>query len=809
MAEQIILDMKVNTSAALQNIADLTKANNELKASVKAITEEEKKNGTQTDASIKEKALLNAQIKENNAGIRDNTKELKTQAAQVAQSEGSINSMRTKVKELSTVYNSMSKEMRDSDAGKAVAAEMNAMNTSINEASLASGNFKDNIGNYPQLLNGMGGSIGQVSGTLSKFGIVAGQSGGQVMGAFKQMGAGAKAFGMTMLTPPVIVITAVLAAIMLIINELSKAFKKNDDAGTALAKGLASLKPIGELIGKVFTVLAVVIGKYVEMLGSAVAGVMSFMSAIGLLPEGMGEASDAAQDLVVAEDNLQEAQRQTTLAASERNKETAKLRADALDKEKYTAKEREDMLAKAIENEKANLEADKKLKAEKLRILEATAKQENDTSDATKDAIVAARAAMNEAETNYFNGARRLTNEMLAAQNENRADEAKAIKDLEDKHKAALARMTERKNVQAKIEDDLENIRLEIMQAGQDKEIAIEKLAGERRIEELKNRLATETNLTDKAKQDLRLIIEAQEVQNKQNLLAIGQKYADDKAAQDKAIQDKIDADNLAKSEEQKAFDLKNQADTAALKLEQRRLELDNELAFEQEQNDALLALDKEAQIAKFGTVAAYELEVLKSNEKLKASNADVVKKQKEQQLQMVAAIGSIANSMSDLFGSIAGDSKALAGFQKAMGMVDILTNMAVGVSGAIAAGSAAGPFPLNLAAIASGVGSVVAGITSAIGLFSKSEPEVPSRLGDSGGGGGSTPSITVPKITMPTAAINPTLATQAATGSQSQINSADAISAAVANQPSPTVLVSEINQGLSNVQVKENKSKF
>ena len=265
------------------------------------------------------------------------------------------------------------------------------------------------------------------------------------------------------------------------------------------------------------------------------------------------------------------------------------------------------------------------------------------------------------------------------------------------------------------------------------------------------------------------------------------------------------------------AYELKRQADEAALKLEQRKIELQNELDFEAEQaqaeNQRLLDLKKEGNEAlldaEFETMEAYELAVLKSNQRVKESNDSVVKNQKAQQMAMVQAIGSIAGSMSDLFGSIAGDSKALAGFQKAMGMVEILTNMATGISGAITAGAGL-PFPANLGAIAAGVGSVVAGITSAIGLFSQSnEPEIPSRLNDKDGGGGNIAIPTVPSVTVPTLAVNPTLANQAAQPAEASATSTDAMVQAASNQPQQAVLVTDIIQGIKQAEIKENLTKY
>ena len=169
----ILLDLKVNSKEALDNIVQLSKANAELKKQLNDVKKADKEAGEESEESIKIKTELNAQIKENNAGIRENTKELKTQTAQVATSTNSINAMRSKLRELTSSYNSMSKEMRESEVGQNVANEMKTLNESVNESSLRVSNFKDNIGNYPTVMEGVVGSNSAVGRSMQSLGIMA------------------------------------------------------------------------------------------------------------------------------------------------------------------------------------------------------------------------------------------------------------------------------------------------------------------------------------------------------------------------------------------------------------------------------------------------------------------------------------------------------------------------------------------------------------------------------------------------------------------------------------------------------------
>lgn len=782
--EMILLDLKVNSKEALDNIVQLTKANAELKRQLADVKKADKEAGEESEESIKRKTELNAQIKENNAGIRENTKELKTQSAEVATSTNSINAMRSKLRELTSSYNSMSKEMRESEVGQRVADEMKTLNESVNEANMRVSNFKDNIGNYPQVMEGVVGSNSVVGRSMQSLGIMADTT----ASAFgKTMVNSLKAVGMQMkalMANPLILGLAVIAGVVMTIVE---AIKRSDNAMTALQRAFA---PITEFIDIVI--------QGVTVIAEGATKALEWIMTLG------GTVETAGQKAVRVMDEIEDLRRDNVKQQAKDEAEIAELREKAGDKEKFTAEERK----KALEDAK-RIEEESVLRRQKLMEMELEQfrleNKRNNQTDEYKDK----EAEMEAKITGLKKEQAELNRSLLRGLNTiNKEIEAQAVaeqKAQDERIKIWKATQIERKKIEEKIADDLENLTLEMMKEGQEKEIASIQLQGERRLEELRKQLATEANLTAKAKADLSAIIKLQEEKLQSDINAIIDKYADEKEAIE-------EAKRLADKESKTAKELQQQADAQALKLEQRRLELENELLFELEQeqikNDALLELKKQGNeeilLAQFGTLEAYELAVLQSNEKLKKANADVVNSQKAQQMQMLQSVGVIAGSMSDLFGSIAGDSKALAGFQKALGFVEIMTNMAIGISRAI--GKTGGePFSLSLL-----ITSIVGGITSAIGILSKTqEPPMPSTLqkGGSGSSGGAT--VSIPSINIPTSASNPTLAMQASRNSENQATTVETQAGIMANMPPQEVLVSEVAQGLNKVEVKEAKSSF
>lgn len=92
-----------------------------------------------------------------------------------------------------------------------------------------------------------------------------------------------------------------------------------------------------------------------------------------------------------------------------------------------------------------------------------------------------------------------------------------------------------------------------------------------------------------------------------------------------------------------------------------------------------------------------------------------------------------VTSAFQELISSVGEDNAELTNFLEAIGYVNIMLNMAVGISEAVAAG-AGQPFPYNLAAIAAGVAAVVSGIASAISLYKQNHKNVSSPKFAEGG---------------------------------------------------------------------------
>ena len=289
--EEILLDIKVQNADALTNIAKLTAANNELKSSAKALAKDYKDGAISQDDFAKQSALISAQIKENTAGIRENSKELKTNVASVASAADSINGMRARVADLNVAWNSMSASAREGDAGKAIQKEMASLNESVNVANKSVNNFKDNVGNYPDAMANMGLANTKVGKTLDTLGITAESS-------MKSVGDGVSSMVKTVITSmkallanPIILIVTLIVGAFLALVAVFKDFKPLVDE---VEQSMAALGAIFSVLKN--TVIALFTGQ--KSLSESTKG----------LGDAMGKAARQAADLKKAQQELEDAQ---------------------------------------------------------------------------------------------------------------------------------------------------------------------------------------------------------------------------------------------------------------------------------------------------------------------------------------------------------------------------------------------------------------------------------------------------------------------------------------------------------------------
>ena len=735
--EKIFIDVDINADAVANKMSALLQEMGELQLSKKRLIE----------LSKTEKGLDQEQAK----ALADNEARMKAVKGELSALNGvyntaikgstqygdSLNELRRKLSDMTKAYDGLTKAQREGAEGSELRDSIKELSDELANLESATGRNQRNVGNYTESikaaipgvsdfdakLRGLGTSFDELTTNTKK-------SAGNIVESIKSI-------GKAVLTPPFAVIAVTVGVIVAAFHKLREAFKKSDDAGTALAAGLATLKPIGTAIGAVFDKLANVLGSMVDGMGAAAIGIAKLANAVGIGDGEFVKAAESSRALVHSIDDLEETERQYTVNSAKRNKEVARLRDEAM--KAGDPNERKKRLQQALDLEKANLEDEKKIAAQRLKNMEAEAKQNNDTSDATKDKIAQARAAMYQAEEQYYTGTRRLQREYLKAVDEINAEEEKRNEEAKKRREEYLKHRQEMADKEKSIAAKLQEALIDAVEDEGMREVLQLNLTYDREIEDYKNQLKNKKDLTKKAQDDLNALIVLAEEERVKALRELADKAAEE--SRDKQL-----------SHDQKLWQLRLElaAENSAEELEAKQALLDIQM---QQELDATTLTEEEKALILQKYNESKEKLIKEANERelrlQDEQNAAIKKKvteakefQASQYMALAGAASSAFGAMSDLLAEWADESEGAAAASKAFALIQILTDeatviadtakaIAAAVAGATEAAAAGGPAaPFLLAGyIASMVGAVVSAvattassITQAKQLFTEAE---------------------------------------------------------------------------------------
>lgn len=424
MEEQVIISVELDAEGVQKRLSDISNEMARVKYEQQQLQEQTKKGVPVTGEYLKRQAALKQEMQELSRQQKNLTAAVQLGNKTNEDYSDSLDGMRAKLNDMQRAYATLTKAQRESAEGKEFLRAIAEQDKAVKGLEQSIGDARRNVGDYEGAIKRAFPAIGNLSDGIDKVTTTFEALGKGGASAMKSLVAGlgnaTKAALKFIATPIGAILTAVAAVVGLLVGafkKLQEAFAKNDTAGTQWAKLMASFEPIIDGISRAFDKLAIGIGKVAERLADWIGS--------------NNEAAKAAQDLVIAVDNLEQAERDYTVNSAERNKQIAELRAKATQTEKYSAEERIAALNEAMELEKQNLEDQKTIAAERLRILEETAKKESDTSDETANKIAQARAALYQAEEQYYSGTRRLLAQLNSAEKEVAAER-------EARQKAAL-----------------------------------------------------------------------------------------------------------------------------------------------------------------------------------------------------------------------------------------------------------------------------------------------------------------------------------------------------------------------------------
>lgn len=424
--EKVILDIELKEDDIATRLGSIAEETNRLKTQNAELRKQMKSGEVDWKTGAKAIQENELQLKSLKAAEKDASGQLAILTAANRTYSDSNAGARAQVLDLERQINSLSKAEKNSAAGKALINKQNELKASVKESAEELGNFQDSVGNYPQVFDLSGTAIGKMKTMLDGLGGTSTSVGGMASNAFAGMKAQAISLGKAFLTPPIGIIVIVLGTIMLAVQKLSAAFKKNDEAGTKLEQAFAQFKPIAEGIAWIFDKLAVVIANLILGFSRMATAVLNLIPAYK-------KSAKAAEELVLAQDKLEEKEREYTVNSAKRNREIARLKKELTQTEKYSAEEREKIAKQIDKLELENLNENRKILAKKYNNLVKYYKEKKRTDDEALNDIAANYAAFINADTQYFEATTRVGSRLNSARKEQRAEDEANEKEAREK----------------------------------------------------------------------------------------------------------------------------------------------------------------------------------------------------------------------------------------------------------------------------------------------------------------------------------------------------------------------------------------
>lgn len=780
--DRILIEVEVNAGESAESLATIRSRMQRLKEETKSLRAEQKiinevwrLSGELTNEQAKRLKEIAEAEATNTAQLKELTAQEKVYIAQIqlaTQNDrkfgDSIIELGAQLAQLKQEYRSLSAAQRESDAGKQMQKQIADLDAQVKQFDYSLGDHQRNVGNYTSALLGLNGNVANVAALFQ---------GGLAQG-FKTASVALKSFAKTLLATPLGWILAGVAAVVKIFGQLREAFKRNDDASTALQVALSRLQPIVTFVREAFNGLATAVATVVGWATKAATAVLNLIPAYR-------EAAKAAAEVVTAQDRLEDSRREFTVNEAKRDKEIAALRKKAMSDEKLTAKEREELYKEIDELSRKNMEDRKRLAEENYRIMQQQAKQEGDTSDAIKDKLAQAYADMIKAQTEYLTETTRIGSRQRQAREEQEKEAEAQRKAAQQAAQQAAAERKARLKTQQNELRALEDLQIESIKDEAQRARVEMQTAYARRIEDLKRRLEEEKNLTVEARQAINGQIAALERQQAERLAELDAQRIEEQrkraneiaaatvdarvAAIEDAATREIEAEKVAT--ERKTAELRKRLEEEKdLTIEERnnineqialieeasakkiaeitanaraeavkkafadmQQEMDNglreallaagenaraaaevTLSAAEQAHARLLAMDTETKAALFENEEAYKAAVLQSEGEIAAAREQSQAALQEQSRQVGETMKSVTGAMSSMFEAVAGDTEEYENFKKAMAIVDATISLATAIASATAASTAGDPYTLAIR-IAANVAAVTAQFASVI----------------------------------------------------------------------------------------------
>ena len=398
MADEIIIDVQVNTDEVQQKLSAAIKDLGELKDKQKELTKSIKEGKDANGEQAKSFAENEAKIKSDQAAIKSLTAALQVNSRVTADNAGKIDTQNMTLDEqrqllgqLQKAYGGLTPEQKKStETGKLLSEQIDALNESVKAQEAEIGDHRRNVGNYTD----------------------------SIVEAFDKMGGGLKGFLGNLKAFFANPWAALVGAIVVAFKALVDAFKSSEDRMRELQTAFAPFEGVINTGKQALDAFAKVVSDVVVTalggLSKAVQWVIEKIDAIGdafgqdwHLAERVEENRKAAESIAAQDQALIDKKRAFQVEEAKLNNEISDLRAKAAEKDKYTTDQRIAFMERARDLELQLANKRKSIAEDELTLAQTRAAQsENDA--AANDALAAAQANVINQTTDYNNKVREL-----------------------------------------------------------------------------------------------------------------------------------------------------------------------------------------------------------------------------------------------------------------------------------------------------------------------------------------------------------------------------------------------------------------
>lgn len=681
----------------------------ETQAAIKSYQEQQAKGKKLTDEQYRTLMALTEQEAQQKQQIAQLSQAYRAQIKDITAADGSYDALNATLGRMRDTYRQLSEEERKGGFGQTLLVNIRDIDRQLKEMDASMGNHQRNVGNYASAVEGLQPILQQISGGFSSLIGIGGDTASMLNGldgtiqgvgdkliaivssapnataAFKMMKDGVVGLGNSfkaLLANPIVLL---IAGITAAITGVVKAIKSSEQQTQRMTVVLAPLNAAMDWLVNLFQKGSEYVVQFAEFMADSIGKVIKWAGDLPIIGKYFKELNEWREDAIslAEKQNALDLERRQLLkdeAATEAK--TAKLRADAYDKENFSPQQRLEFLKQAAKGEEDIAKRKYDLAKKELALAEELASR-TENNAATNNKLAEAQAAVSKAQQAYDEKRRTLNREILRVQREITGEQKKQTE-----------------GQQEQTEKDQENLnRINSINDG----IYLANLsATERELELLRRKYEEERALFEKYGQDT---------------TALTQKYEDDRLRiittdADKQSKARLDArlkeiDAMAAFEEKQNDNSRQPADsTNALENIRQQISANESLmthldaiaeqkrqAIIEEQMNDDLSIDRAMELE--DQLIAIDTELYAKKQQLRAQNAELEKKyQKESAKVALQQASQVLGSVGSMFDALAGLYEEGSEEQKKMQIAGAVMNGLAGVANAIA-GAMAFPNPI------------------------------------------------------------------------------------------------------------------